>query len=546
MLGILLGVTVCCLAEGDAPVDTAVGVSSTGGSDTVALDSTSSSDPVTVEVAEDSGDSSNIYQDDPKPDDDVHQDESEEEQCTNPDASATGDDTQDDNTDTNIDTTTSSYHHLVVLVHGYMGSEREQAYLGEALMHQSKLILQKQQEEEQCDISNAESAFTCNNNVNGTNHNFVVMRSKANAQKTMDGVAKGGERLAQEVYDWMQEQAALIQRTQGQKKPVMTLSLVSNSLGGLYSRYAVAELQDLVAQQQENHQTAALPFQFQPLLFCTTSSPHLGISRETFIRLPAMAEVLLAKVMQQTGADLLGVDSPLVTTHMCSTNSSTNNNNVLDNRSGNRYLQALSQFQKRIAVANAYNTDFLVSVTSGAFLSSSNSTNGDGHSPHFVMTHNHTPPHPHATPNHRKRQHRLMKNKHVALQVVTAEQQHHGSSTGDADSPASEDDKHNECARALDSLGWHKIFLDTRDVFPAWSVLSTPTLSSTKSSFSSHELREHFSRYGTLLPFAHPINMANAKTDWYRELTKLGRPIMDSLAELLILDMIELSTAIAP
>ncbi|MGK3746294.1 MAG: hypothetical protein ACI90V_013156, partial [Bacillariaceae sp.] len=50
-----------------------------------------------------------------------------------------------------------------------------------------------------------------------------------------------------------------------------------------------------------------------------------------------------------------------------------------------------------------------------------------------------------------------------------------------------------------------------------------------------------FKRYGTLLPIAHPLNMANAKTDLYRQLTKGGQPIMDALAELLILDMVELS-----
>ena len=532
LLGILLGVAVCGLAEEDAPVDTPVGLSSTE-SETVA----------SVEAIGDS--SRNSYQGEPR-----RNDEQEEEECTNPDVSDAGDDTPDDNANAQIDNRAPRYYHLVVLVHGYMGSEREQAYLSEALVHQSELILQQrqQQEEEQCD---AESASTCNSNVNDTNHKFVVMRSKANAQKTMDGVAKGGERLAQEVYDWMQEQAVLIQHQQGNENTIMTLSFVSNSLGGLYSRYAVAELQDLVTrQQQQQQQTAALPFQFQPLLFCTTSSPHLGTSRETFIRLPAMAEILLAKAMQQTGADLFGVDSKLVTSHMCSTNSSTKNNNDHDSKSsGNRFLQALSQFQKRIAVANAYNTDFLVSVTSGAFLASSNNTND--HSPHFVMTHNPTTTHHLRPPTyHRNRQHRLMNNKHVALQVVTAEQRYHSSSSSsssssDASLSASKDDTHRECAHALDRLGWHKIFLDTRDVFPAWSILPTPTLSSAKSNFSSHELREHFSRYGTLLPFAHPINMANAKTDWYRELTKLGRPIMDSLAELLILDMIELSTRTA-
>jgi len=70
--------------------------------------------------------------------------------------------------------------------------------------------------------------------------------------------------------------------------------------------------------------------------------------------------------------------------------------------------------------------------------------------------------------------------------------------------------------------------------------LSTPELIP-QSSYTSKDLQEQFKTYGTLLPIAHPLNMANSKTDWYRKLTKSGQPIVDALAELLVLDMIELS-----
>ena len=63
-----------------------------------------------------------------------------------------------------------NYYHLIVLVHGYMGSDREQSYLGEALVEQSKRLLK---------MSSSESH----------NHEFVPLYSKANVHDTTDGIA---------------------------------------------------------------------------------------------------------------------------------------------------------------------------------------------------------------------------------------------------------------------------------------------------------------------------------------------------------------------
>merc|ERR1719263_1484263 len=66
-----------------------------------------------------------------------------------------------------------------------------------------------------------------------------------------------------------------------------------------------------------------------------------------------------------------------------------------------------------------------------------------------------------------------------------------------------DDSTRRSCANCLDRLGWHKIFIDTRNIIPGWLRLSTPELVP-QVSYSSKELREHFKRYGTLLPVAHP------------------------------------------
>ena len=419
--------------------------------------------------------------------------------------------------------TSRNYYHLVVLVHGYMGSNREQEYLGETLTKQGKELMMQS-------IANSNDDGDDSSCQQQHGHQFVVLNSKANVNVSTDGIVNGGNRLAAELSGWIQKHATEMQDSDS---TTMTLSLIGNSLGGLYSRYALAELY---------YEQRDIFNQVLPLLFCTTSSPHLGVSQETFIELPKWMEPWVAKTMgQQTIDDLFGVNNSTIVMDMC--HSGSNNGIKSDSSDGSGdsknseilrdrdYLHPLQQFQKRIAIANAYNTDFLVSVSSAAFLSSED--NGSVH-------HNQLPD-DNASPSTR-----LMRNiDPVVLQVTTtsasSERKAKITTTESDDIDRVVDDStRRSCANCLDRLGWHKIFIDTRNIIPGWLRLYTPELVP-QVSYSSKELREHFKRYGTLLPVAHPLNMANSRTDWYREITKSGRPIMDALAELLVLDMMHLS-----
>jgi len=418
-----------------------------------------------------------------------------------------------------------NYYHIVVLVHGYMGSDREQEYLGEALIKESKKSIQS------LSNSNDKDDDSCQHQHS---HQFVVLTSKANMNDSTDGVAKGGQRLADELSDWIQQHTAEMQLLNS-NSTFMTLSLIGNSLGGLYSRYALAEL---YYEQQDVFD------KILPLVFCTTSSPHLGVSQETFIQLPKWIEPYVAMAMQQqTMDDLFGVNNSTVLMDMC--HSDSNNGSKRDrsysfddhknnkNKSKDRdYLHPLQHFQKRIALANAYNTDFLVSVSSAAFLSSDSDS-----------VHHHQ--YPDATAAAATTSTRTMKNiEHVALQVTTTsatERTARITATGnDGNDDAADDFTRSSCVNSLDRLGWHKIFIDTRNILPDWLRLSTPKFVP-RLSYTSKDLQEQFKRYGVLLPIAHPLNMANSKTDWYRKVTKSGQPIMDALAELMVLDMMELS-----
>jgi len=419
-----------------------------------------------------------------------------------------------------------SYHHLVVLVHGYLGSDREQEYLGEALMKESKKLI---------DVDSLNDNSNGNNNDNNTDvschrghrHQLAILNSKANVKVSTDGVAQGGKRLAEEISEWIAQQTATIERSESEDdskssssstSTIVTFSMIGNSLGGLYGRYALAELDDIFHNNTDDKDDTKNPI--LPLVFCTTSSPHIGTSQNTFIKLPRWVEPYVATVLQQqTMDDLFGVNNSTVVMDMCYHPTETNNGEEIDNKDKNHeYLYPLQQFQKRIAVANAYKTDFLVSVSSGAFLSlDSNSI------------HHHQDSVTSST--------RLMKDMgYVALQVVTKPETTKRRDDGDEKSST----PRRSCVDSLDELGWHKIFIDTRNILPGFLNFLTPELKP-HATYTSKVLKEHFETHGTLLPIAHPLNMANSRTDLYRKMTKSGQPIIDALAELLVLDMVELS-----
>jgi len=389
----------------------------------------------------------------------------------------------------------TTYRHLVVLVHGYMGSDREQEYLEEALLKESEKLTNDSNDE------------TCQNNSKNR-HRLVVMNSKANVMfASTDGIASGGKRLAEEITEFIEKQIAEIEKSKEALSTVVTFSLVGNSLGGLYGRYALAELDFFHTNSDDNAKYPIIP-----MVFCTTSSPHLGVSQETFIELPRWVEPHVATAFQQqTMDDLFGVNNSTVVRDMCS--------NPIPEPKGIDFMFPLQQFQKRIAVANAYKTDLLVSVSSGAFLSLDSDS-----------IHHHQDAATSST--------RLMRDMgHVALQVITKPTVEIEESRDDdsLDSALS-----SGCVDYLDKLGWHKIFIDTRKILPGFMNLKTPELKP-RPSYTSKELREHFETFGTLLPIAHPLNMANSKTDLYRKITQSGQPIVDALAELIVLDMVGFS-----
>jgi hypothetical protein len=259
----------------------------------------------------------------------------------------------------------------------------------------------------------------------------------------------------------------------------ISLSLVGNSLGGLYARHALGHLSSFS--------------KLQPNLFCTTATPHLGVSQHTYIKIPRVAEYLIANTMQPTGRDLFRFT------------------NTLDTLYQSQYLKPLAAFTKRIAVANAYGTDFPVPTATAAFLAATNS-------PHYQVVVDDD------------------KNKETVLTVETPrtydaskEWKNEGS-----DLPLS------ELATRLDTLGWQKIFCDVREHLPTvYRRARDPlVLLSMTPCWTSQQLLDNLCDSGLSLPFGHTMLVANSRSKLSEYLNRGGQPIMDRLASTILQEII--------
>ena len=192
--------------------------------------------------------------------------------------------------------------HLVVLIHGLMGTERDLAYLAQRVG------------------SLGGPSVLCH---------AVAANARGMYGSTVDGVASGGERACDEV-----------QLVLKQNPSVRRLSVVGNSLGGLYGRYMVSALAKRLDGQRELEAEA----------FVTVATPHLGIANLTYWPVPSVVESGIATLLQRTGGDLFRRDTLLA-----------------DLALEAEYLEPLARFKRRRAYGSVRG-DFLVIPESALFL----------------------------------------------------------------------------------------------------------------------------------------------------------------------------------
>lgn len=419
--------------------------------------------------------------------------------------------------------------HFCFLVHGWMGDDSEMSSIHSCL---------------QKSLATAYNKEKNNNGKNDIEEVFIFHKTICNNGKTHDGIQKGGERVAQEVKEYIQEyNEKLSGASSANTTTKSTISFVGNSLGGLYSRYAISvlnkEMTNTFNNNGEHDEESCWDFN----VFCTTATPHIGCKEHTFVpSIPRFVEKGISTIIGPTGHDLFRNDEEDIIKSMCTDEE--------------RFLKPLQKFKKRVLYANTFLTDFQVPTKTAAFLGGSyphqlvlsSSSNDDGD----VSSRGST-----TTP--------VMK-KHPFIVAIFETKK---LAEGEEDIiDMKNGDEISQICTSLDSLGWTKVFVDVRQFipFPSLSLpftrsssqeksfdslLSSISLKSTKKEqvvqvIKSKDLipllcysdkRSQRNSANVVIPFGHTVMVANSKNRMYKELNKKGLVVMEYLADQMIQDM---------
>eukprot|EP00536_Pseudo-nitzschia_multiseries_P009456 jgi/Psemu1/258162/estExt_Genewise1Plus.C_2640007 len=287
----------------------------------------------------------------------------------------------------------------------------------------------------------------------------------------------------------------------------ITISILGNSMGGLYGRYAVAKLIDRHFVSTSTSWILDGTYRLRLNVFCTTASPHLGVSKHTWIRIPRIAELGVARTMGQTGSDLFR-----------------SNDLLYAMATDQGFLRPLASFRKRIAYANGYGTDFPVPVETAAFLSDRS-----------------TFPHVRSADARRiETSHNGNGNSNDTGGLVAALSTSADSEHFDAD------ECHDELHRmsvSLDRLGWEKVFVDLRSEMPSvelprWTGSMRHIVTAIKSTHENDSRDNTNNRLVLRVPVGHNMIVAFSRDRISSFLNKGGRPVVDVLAKELVHEIV--------
>lgn len=414
--------------------------------------------------------------------------------------------------------------HFCFLVHGFRGTSRDLGYVQSAMKNTAEQLV--------------ESKYC----------RFIVHSAACNEKKTDDGVASGGERLMDEMIFTIRERMRdSAQRFNRNGLKDVTISMLGNSLGGLYARYALSALRRRCrasCRKRENHNDQLVLDDMYHLHlnhFCTTATPHLGIASHTFLPLPRRAEIGVAHAMGQSGKDLFRVNALL---HTMATH--------------DRFVEPLACFRKRTAYANAYGTDFPVPAATAAFLNANSSY------PHHVVETSIS-----SLLNSDSSDGLDSSSGTVEKRLVIATMETPAATdrtTHQSKKPDGLDAQLAVMSISLDSLGWKKVFVDMRKEVPRIVVPKsiskirrssnsdsddTASDSSTssersegepsKATVSSKDVAAAVTALpdvvGLYWPLGHNMIVAFSRSRWSSYMNKAGRPVVDGLAKELVDDI---------
>lgn len=216
----------------------------------------------------------------------------------------------------------AKHKHLIVLSHGMMGTFTDLNYLENLLLLPS-----------------------------ASSDDIKVFKSAKNKQSnSLKGVQIGGEQLASEIIDLLNNEDGLA---------IETISFVGNSLGGIYARYAISLLHDFKTNLFINN--------IKPLAFVTIASPHLGVNHgQNYVEgdlqfyVPNAIKYLISLLFSMTGQDMFMLDRA----------------NIKDSilyklATEKKFLIPLKLFKYRRLYANLQN-DLLVTLSTASFIATDN------------------------------------------------------------------------------------------------------------------------------------------------------------------------------
>jgi hypothetical protein len=251
--------------------------------------------------------------------------------------------------------------HFLFLVHGHRGQSKDLAYM-QTMIQKVAAVEKKRKLYSSPSNNGSQNASLASSEKCQVRQDMVVHSAVCNEHTTKDGIRNGGDRLVKEMLEVIEAEMTKRQPEPSSDGVIydITISILGNSLGGLYGRYAIAKLVERHCVKESKEEDACWivdgKYRLHLNVFCTTATPHLGVSKHTYLPLPRSAEIAAAHAMRDTGKDLFRLNDLLHTMATCPT-----------------FLEPLANFRKRIAYANAFGTDFPVPTATAAFLSENSS-----------------------------------------------------------------------------------------------------------------------------------------------------------------------------
>lgn len=255
---------------------------------------------------------------------------------------------------------TKIIHHVLILEHGICGNASELGYVSEACLRE---------------YNNSESKTRNKENTSS----LLVHSAVCNEGRlSLDGIENGGLRLANEINNVIRGVAIDKHTNKNNDECVTTiaLSIVGNSMGGLYGRYALKYIKFYFTLQAEvvgsTNTTEAVDVLVVPNVFVTTATPHLGIKNMTYWKVPEFLEPVGAWMFGKSSNDLFRRRNNKINkaSNANNTNANTNTHNyndIIEQLAFDpEFISPLSKFKRRIAYANAFSTDIAVTTATAA------------------------------------------------------------------------------------------------------------------------------------------------------------------------------------